>query len=107
LIEQVQNGQVEFHIGNDLQVLTEFPDGYFDWVYLDSTHEYSQTKQELALLQTKVKPAGLITGDDWQDDPRHIHHGVSKAVNEFLEDNPSWKIVFREHTQWALREEPS
>jgi hypothetical protein len=31
-----------------------------------------------------VKSSGIISGDDWRPDPNHIHHGVYKALNEFI-----------------------
>jgi methyltransferase family protein len=105
MFKEIQNGQVQFHIGDDLRVLEAFPDRYFDWVYLDTTHEYNHTKREMAILRRKVKRDGIIAGDDWQNDPSHAHHGVCKAVSEFLENNPTWSLVFRENTQWAVKPE--
>ena len=81
--KQIEAGQVRVHIGDDLQVLATFPDGYFDWVYIDSTHAYEHTKRELDLLVRKMKPDGVIAGDDWRPDPTHPHHGY-KAVTEFV-----------------------
>src|SRR3989338_3480165 len=72
-----------FHVGDDLEYLQRFPDGYFDWVYLDSSHKYEHTKKELELLRHKVRRGGLIAGHDWYKDPAHVHHGVYKAVAEF------------------------
>jgi len=65
-----------FHIDDDVGCLKGFGDFYFDWVYLDSSHEYEHTKKELAVLKRKVRRGGLIAGDDWQPDPNHAHHGL-------------------------------
>jgi len=43
-------------------------------------------------------------GDDWHPDPFHQHHGVFKAVNEFIKNNPGWEIVACGYTaQWCIR----
>ena len=70
---------------------TRFPDDFFDWVYLDTTHEYGHTRDELEILRTKVKPSGVIAGDDWHEDPAHLHHGVCRAVREFC-DRYGWEL---------------
>ena len=74
--EHDKNGVCEFHIEDDLVCLETFDDGYFDWVYVDTSHTYDHTKAELALLDTKVKKDGLITGHDWREIPTHRDHGV-------------------------------
>ena len=80
-----------FHIGDDLEVLHTFPDDFFDWVYIDTTHEYGHTRDELEILRRKVKPSGVIAGDDWHEDPAHLHHGVCRAVREFC-DRYGWEL---------------
>ncbi len=78
-------------------------DESLDWVYLDTTHSYEGTKQELELLKRKVKDGGFILGDDWYEEEDHMHHGVWIAVNEFLRDN-NFQVVFcGRECQWALR----
>ena len=77
-------------------------DESLDWVYLDSTHSYEDTKRELALLKRKVKPRGFILGDDWHDEG-HQHHGVSVAVNEFIREGDFKIIVCGRELQWVLR----
>ncbi|MGV8096399.1 MAG: class I SAM-dependent methyltransferase [Mangrovibacterium sp.] len=91
------------HIGNDQEILLKFPDKYFDWVYLDSSHEYNETKNELHLIRKKIKPCGLITGHDFYPDRNSRHYGVYKAVTEFCLNTP-WKIVYIDrHSQWCLK----
>lgn len=91
------------HVGNDLKIIYKFPDHYFDWVYIDSSHNYEHTINELFLLDSKLKENGLLTGHDWQPDVEHIHHGVYKAVVEFCEAT-TWRVIYLDnHTQWALK----
>jgi hypothetical protein len=72
-------------------------------VYLDSSHEYTHTLEELEILKHKVKPSGVIAGDDWQAEPSHRHHGVYKAINEFIDSNNYHVLYANESTkQWAI-----
>lgn len=104
---ELASGRVVLNVAYDQEYLATVPDGYFDWAYLDTTHEYSQTKLELQLLQKKVKPSGVIAGDDWQPDPRHRDHGVYRAVQELVAEG-SYKILYaNEHNlQWAITRVP-
>jgi len=87
-----------------LTILPTFPDRYFDWVYVDSVHVYEHTRLELEILSQKVKEGGLIAGDDWIEDPEHPHHGVSRAVREFVATAQA-ELVYAngDDLQWALR----
>ncbi len=102
LEDYIAAGRVEIHVGTSSEALTTFADSYLDWAYVDSTHSYHQTKVELNQLKDKVKPNGIIAGDDWQANPQHKHHGVYRAVNEFLAEHESYGLLFQEDTQWAL-----
>ena len=79
------------------------PDQSLDWVYLNSTHSYEGTKQELELLDLKLKETGMILGDDWQIDRAHYHHGVCLAVNEFVKSRNFEFILCGRHNQWIVR----
>jgi hypothetical protein len=81
--------------------LSSLDDEELDWVYLDSTHQYQDTLNELALLSKKIKRSGIIIGDDWFPDPKHIHHGVFKAVHEFLRSS-DFSLIFA-NRQWMLQ----
>lgn len=101
---ELVSGQVVINIGWDVEVLATFPDGTFDWVYLDTTHKFHHTRDELTVLARKVKPDGLITGDDWFLDPSHHHHGVCRAVRQFVEQEP-YELVYAsdDDHQWLIR----
>ena len=102
--EEINNRRVFVHIQDDVKVLNDFPDYYFDWAYIDSSHAYDHTKAELALLVKKVKKEGVICGDDWRPDPAHRHHGVYKAVMEFVMEN-NYEVVYSssENLQWFIK----
>ena len=43
----------------------KFPDGYFDFVYVDAGHTYAEVKQDLEDWYPKVKKGGLFAGHDY------------------------------------------
>ncbi len=97
------DAKVIVHVGEDVAYLESLADGSLDWSYLDSSHEYEHTKQELEVLQRKTKPTGVITGHDWQEDPAHIHHGVLRAVTEFCATQAWDVIALDNHLQWMIQ----
>ncbi|HEX3981817.1 MAG TPA: class I SAM-dependent methyltransferase, partial [Acidimicrobiales bacterium] len=59
IVERLQEDcKTTVHVGDDLSILAGFPDQYFDWVYLDTSHQYEQTLKELEILAQKVKAKG-------------------------------------------------
>ena len=104
--DEIQRGDVRIHAGYDTDVLARFPDEYFDWVYLDTTHKYEDTREEMALLLRKVKEKGVIAGDDWYENESHSHHGVCRAVREVLSQDPTVSLAYCKNHQWALTRTP-
>lgn len=102
LQHEIASGRVEVHIADSASALQALEDASLDWAYVDSTHAYEQTKVEMALLKRKVRHGGIIAGDDWREDPAHRHHGVCRAVREFLVAEPAYRLIFQEETQWAI-----
>ena len=102
--KEIEDGRILVHVGDDVQILATFPEQYLDWVYIDSSHTYEQTKDELQILTSKVKNNGIIAGDDWQPEPSHMHHGVYKAVNEFI-GSEEYRLIYsdRDNRQWAIK----
>lgn len=101
---EIEKKQVFVHIEDDLIVLERFPDNYFDWMYIDSSHMYLHTVMELEIIKRKIKPEGIICGDDWRPDPNHRHHGVFKAVNEFMKKE-NYHLIYAndENLQWFIK----
>lgn len=80
----LKTGLVVIHCDFDEVALDAIESSYFDWVYIDSSHEFAHTLKELEILVPKMKVNGLICGDDWFSDKEHKHHGVAKAVQAFV-----------------------
>ena len=77
----------------------QFPDEYFDFVYLDGNHQYEFVLEDLEAWYPKLKKYGVMCGDDFGH-PSGC--GVVKAVSEF-----AYKcnlLVFNEDTQfWFVK----
>jgi ubiquinone/menaquinone biosynthesis C-methylase UbiE len=65
---------------DSVEFLKSFPDGYFDFIYIDSSHQYEHTKKELAESLRVIKKGGIIAGHDYN---REQFFEVCDAVDEF------------------------
>lgn len=93
--DQIGTGKVEINIGYSTDIVNQFPEEYFDWIYIDTDHSYQVTKKEIELWFSKIKPGGIIAGHDyilgnWNG---FIRYGVIEAVHEFC-INYGWEILF-------------
>ena len=65
------------------EVVEIFRDGYFDAVFLDTTHTYEDTKREITAWLPKIKKGGLFAGHDYGSH-RKVHRGCKVAVDEIF-----------------------
>ena len=108
--EVVQQGRVEINKGYSTNILPEFDNHYFDWIYIDSDHSYATTSAELRIARDKVKQYGFICGHDYSvgNWRTHYRYGVIEAVHEFCVLY-NWEIIYltaetHQHRSFALRE---
>lgn len=80
---EINQGIVTIHRASSEDAVNEFPDEYFDWIYIDGNHIYEFVKKDLDLYSSKVKDGGIIAGDDYGF-PGWWNDGVTHAVDEFL-----------------------
>ncbi|EJE7233271.1 3-oxoacyl-ACP reductase [Clostridium sporogenes] len=92
---EIEEGIVEIIKGDSRQELSKFKDKYFDWVYLDTNHDYETPRSELEVCQHKVKNGGVIAGHDYIkfDYTYNERYGVVEAVNEFCV-RKNWKFIY-------------
>lgn len=70
-----------------VEAASHFADSSLDFVFIDSSHEYQDTIEEILLWLPKIKSDGLLCGHDYG----HPHYpGLKKAVKElcFGFENP-------------------
>ena len=73
------------------------PDGSLDFVFIDAQHDYESVKRDIEAWLPKVRGGGLISGHDYDPDPKR-NYGVIKAVNEKFEN-----ILTGRNFTWAVR----
>jgi hypothetical protein len=61
-----------------VEAAKQFEDESIDFVHIDAAHDYDNALKDIKSWYPKVKPGGLVTGDDYGWD------GVFRAVNEFF-----------------------
>jgi len=100
----IEAGTVRIHRAASADASREFPDDYFDWVYIDGNHRYEFVKSDLECYLPKVKPRGYIAGDDYGV-PGWWNDGVTRAVDEFIARGLCDQIRI-EGTQFCMRRKP-
>lgn len=107
--KEINQDKVKIHKGYSTKVLNEFPDNYFDWIYIDTDHSYKTTIEELMISKNKVKECGFICGHDFVTGNWNggVRYGVIEAVHEFcLKEN--WEMIYltnetHRHLSFAIR----
>jgi hypothetical protein len=83
-----------------------FEDHSLDFVYLDADHSYEGVVQDILAWSGKVRPGGLLCGDDYLDNRHHTYgnFGVKSAVDEFaLKIGKSVDFTNDEFPNWFLK----
>lgn len=92
---EIESGKVQVHRKLSIEASSDFPDGYFDLIYIDTDHSYKTTSEELLAYSTKMKTDGIIAGHDYSmgNWVKHNRYGVVEAVHEFCV-NFNWEFLF-------------
>ncbi|MBW3466596.1 class I SAM-dependent methyltransferase [Arthrospiribacter ruber] len=93
--KELDSGHVIINRGFSTTVGKQFEDGYFDWIYIDTSHSYQVTKEELELYRSKIKKGGIIAGHDFIVGEIDVpwKYGVIEAVYEFCKKH-GWEIIY-------------
>jgi len=85
---EIRSGQVEVRQGLSWELLEEFEDSWFGYVYLDAAHDFESVQKDIAALIPKVKKGGIIQFNDYGyiHAASKIKFGVLPAVNHFIWD---------------------
>lgn len=81
-----------------------FPDEYFDLIYIDGDHSYNGCKQDIEDWWPKVKKGGLFLGDDYSHQHARVtgmKFEVIRAVDEFVKKNNLTMYVVPQNN-WAI-----
>jgi SAM-dependent methyltransferase len=99
---EIEAGQVVPIVDYSVPFLQSLPPHSLDFCYLDSSHSYEGTVAELAAIERVLRPRGVLLGDDWREDEHHRHHGVCRAVREWLDSGRAVQLFAPENRQWGL-----
>ena len=84
---------VNIKVGFSAEVLAEYPDDYFDWVYIDGNHYYDFVRKDLELSFKKVRPGGIVAGDDFfwkRNDRMHVKEAVLDTMRSLgMQNRPT------------------
>lgn len=58
---------------------TQFANGSIDFIMIDAGHSYDALIEDLKVWYNKVKPGGIVSGDDYG-----VFEGVTRAANEYF-----------------------
>lgn len=81
--------------GRAEKLVEKFDNEFFDTIFIDMDHTYDSVKRDIELWLPKVKPGGILAGDDY----RNTIPGVIEAVEELLPNS----YVY--HHGWIYRKQ--
>ena len=73
-----------------------------DRVYIDGNHAYEFVLEDLRSWYPKVRPGGLVVGDDYDRPDAWWDDGVTRAVMEFVKTEAVMVEAIHNH-QYVLR----
>lgn len=86
---------------------SRYPDGYFDFVYIDADHTETAVDADLRAWWPKVRAGGVLAGHDYFRaaptcrDGTQIQFGVIPAVNRFTAEL-GYRLHIDKDTDWFL-----
>ena len=60
----------------------DFPDKFFDYIYIDADHEFESVCQDIEVWMPKLKEHGIISGHDWWYKPVRdaVNYSIAKKI---------------------------
>jgi hypothetical protein len=95
--------RVVLHRDTSEGALNRFADHSLDWVYVDGNHNEPFVSNDIALCLQKVKPCGVIAGDDFNWKAFALGAPVRRAVEGALKRLGDQATFERFGSQWIIR----
>lgn len=88
-------GRWEFHKMDDIKFgLEVWPKGVqADIIFVDTSHQYAQTKREIEVFEPLLRPGGIMVFHDTVS----YHKGVQVPISEFLVTHKGWPYENRKN----------
>jgi predicted O-methyltransferase YrrM len=67
ILEHNLTDTVELIKNSSIEASKRFPDSYFDFIFIDASHDYQSVKEDLNLWYPKLKEDGMIAGHDFEE----------------------------------------
>lgn len=96
---RIDSGQVKIHRSKSQFTYDQFPDQYFDWIYVDGSHNYKSVRRDLDLYYPKIKKYGFLTGDDYRFVEKR--RGLRDAVAE-ISEKYHMRLILIKNNQFIL-----
>jgi hypothetical protein len=89
------NTRVIVEEGTSRDCLPRYEDKYFDLIYVDASHTYTDVAADAAECMRLIKDTGVLIFNDYimYDHVLHAPYGVVPAVNELLVKHGDWKVI--------------
>jgi len=98
---EIKSEQVIIDRNFSYDAVKNYPDNFFDLIYIDSCHLYDCVKSDLNDYLCKLKKEGIMAGHDYS---RFDDFGVIEAVDEFvIKNNFNFFVLNEEDHDWALK----
>jgi hypothetical protein len=96
--------RVKFTRKRSIEAAKDYPDNFFDYIYIDAGHDYKSVTEDITAWYPKVKMGGMVSGHDWW------FEDVRRAVIDYMHHTPQrlygvWKH-FKESSGQTLISQP-
>ena len=89
--EEIGSGQVKVNRKYSYDAVKDYPDNYFNFLYIDASHLYKDVKKDLNDWLPKLKEGGLMCLHDYVNIQ---NFGVIQAVDEWCVEQNFKMIIF-------------
>jgi predicted O-methyltransferase YrrM len=72
-----------------------FPDQSLDFVFIDGSHEYTDVLTDINVWYPKVKPGGILAGDDYCDGWPGVKRAVQESFDNFVVNGGCWAVFLK------------
>ncbi len=84
---EIAAGRVRIFRGTSAEFFAQLAPASLDWIYLDGDHRAPSVRADLEAAWTRVRPGGLLLGDDVHLPNSPFGDGVTKGVGAFTADH--------------------
>ncbi|MER3522543.1 MAG: hypothetical protein C4326_00385 [Ignavibacteria bacterium] len=85
---------------DSVEAASQFPDNFFDWIYLDADHSYNECTADLHAWYPKLRAGGVFAGHAFVDGVVEAgEFGVKSGVEEFIKPLHI-ELFFTQESEW-------